>query len=450
MTRAFVLTPSIIAAIGLGVAVAGAQGQFNPNQGPVAVPAPPPGGSMTAPGISVMPRNTPAVTIENQKKKKSPPAAGAATKKSGTQTTAVPGAGGGKNIKGRTGPGVTAGAKLKIPEGVEAAIIASGGNPAAWREWQKFRDLAEKGDASRFGDQTQFPWNAGHTGAEPRSELDKRFLPKRIGKDDDRKPGEGIGIHGYGPGGAPGGVSDPSGQVSQDKGGKRKGRGGSRGGGWELADGDDRNGTYVNRRTGEMKKRETGFGLSATITIGRDRNGPTRRAVYVQNTRDDRGRPTKTWTRVTTRTIIEDGEERIERVVEKWEVDARGRQVGKRTRERTVTDPPAEDSMPSEAQTARVNPRVRCDFWGCIDLGFQDRRQTNPGPQGPEGGTATSTGLGPSTAPGPGAATDPVEEGTGGSSGGGGVPRNPGGEDPCFGKGPGCGVESGSPPPPHR
>jgi hypothetical protein len=59
MNRALAFSIVLVCAVSAWVAVAAAQGQFNPNRTPnVAVPAPPAGGVMAAPTIQVMPRAT--------------------------------------------------------------------------------------------------------------------------------------------------------------------------------------------------------------------------------------------------------------------------------------------------------------------------------------------------------------------------------------------------------
>jgi hypothetical protein len=309
-----------------------------------------------------------------------------------------------------------------VAQGLIDGIITTGGNPAAWWQFQKWNDVVHGGLGG-----------AAHGllpgGSEPGDRFDPNnppFGPKRVAGGDQGD----VGPHGW-PGSARGGtgLNDRSGEAGYDT----------------MYEGRSRNGGSISFY------RDKESGNDQTIWIGnRDgwqtqdaaesrSDGTTHRVETMQQDGRVRMRITDySQERTTSNGVVVRDYTGLESTVggfrstQGTELIRNGPSAKGVTEDPVIQEPEPkpEDSQPVEEGTGR--PRggarsVRCDWWGCIDNGVSTPVRSNPGSSTNEG----SSTVGSSRRTGPGAVTDPMpmDDATGRTGGGYNNP-GPGGDPP--------------------
>jgi hypothetical protein len=455
---------TLVATVGLGISTAAAQGQFTPNKpAPSTVTTPPLGGGMSAPGITVMPREAPPLSDSGSPTRSRSGAQSsdtqAKTKKNVRETPRSTRAAQSRSGSGERAPPPTTQQILglpndvkvvRIPNGLAEIIKVFGDNPRAWKELQGLRERLRDGPL-RAGE--DFGGSDRHNA---HAELDK--LRERLGarsgpRQRDEEAGRSGMLAGL-PGGLPVPFTNPTRRAGSDA------TGSGSGGGFQIV--------YTGRTTSSggtanfFTNPTTGSNLSTfTRRIPENEGGGTYNSSRTTETdgSEDRNElflnddgtqrafvhrnygPTRTETR-------EDGSTALVRdytgfVINRDHPQGRtivGTEVIATARE-TEHNPQTVESRPKDSQPTEERTSGRgsdnCGwrpFLGCTHTWavYNPSPGGQPGPQGPEGDRATPASvIGSSTAPGPGAATNPdVREGTSVRSGGGPINTPGPGPDP--------------------
>ena len=307
----------------------------------------------------------------------------------------------------------------ELPFSEEAAglITVFGGVPDAIKEFKKIAEHLENGPdridpLAREGESGQWDPNNLPFGPDRHQEDDKN----------DHNP-----FNDY-PGSPDGGVENRSGQASQDgDGSSQRNRGwinwGAPGSGvsfteWQGRSSDGRPTTVreTKRPEGSVTDISRGDGNSTSIwhpsSDTQQDNSSTERRTAMQTVTHGVTSDGGPYTSVETR--WEDGSF----TVEIYGINEDGSEVLLARGRGSIVD---EADQPAPDDTGQSGGNDNCGwrpFQGCTKT-WSPRRQVNPGPQNPEGTTGTIA-MGPGQSPG--WATDPVEEGTGRTGGGGWAP----------------------------
>lgn len=434
MKRILLASVIVSAPLCLGAMIAAAQGPNNPNvPKPGATPSPAfPGATPGLPSFDELQRKLPPV--DSGEKKGTPGAAAPA----GKATMGVNTAGG-----IRAGRPLLAGERAAV-ERLRAYLDAFGGADEA-AQLKRLLEHLLKGEPSLAN--ADAAKGLGLDGknrktADPKGDLKSKFsqpleakgsdkdqsgpdlagLPHTDGRNPDKR-GRG-GVHGIGVGAALSGspVKNPSGQAGL----------------WIQTGSEpprrDRRG--FTETTTYWRETETGA-VSAETTYNYDNGGLARE----ENIRHKDGT--------------------AERLVYKWTAEGKlvvqahtinGRWIGPSNPNYEETQSGKKpDSQPTEEGSGRAPPdgyarvaalyggrRIACDFFGCRELAPSAGKVGDPGRDTPDGSRPTPAEVSERTGPGPGAATDPNPDDPRSTKGGGVTVRNPGSEDPCFGRGDDC------------